>query len=131
VFLNLTYSNSSLGHYWFERWELYKLFYSQTLWMYQRNVTCVACSSQTGCADASNLADLTRSVPVLQAAWRHKHIAISSPYDHEVFRQNEQMHSLEVWRSLPQSVLRCSTKAASCTNATPAVQSVRGCSVYM
>ena len=39
VFFNLTYSDPSLGHYWFERWELYKLFYSQTLWMYQRNVT--------------------------------------------------------------------------------------------
>ena len=47
VYFNLTYTNQSLGHYWGERWELYKLFYSQTLWMYQRSVTCASCHEAT------------------------------------------------------------------------------------
>jgi hypothetical protein len=57
VFFNLTFTNQSLGHYWGERWELYKLFYSQTLWSYQRNVTCATCPEEPaahGCQQSSD-----------------------------------------------------------------------------
>ena len=92
VFFNLTYSNSSLGHYWGERWELYKLFYSQTLWMYQRGVTCAASTAKELVAWMPATAHLAHGLYLYQASWRYQDIATPPPYGHELFRKNGRMY---------------------------------------